>query len=325
MQINDPIYGVHEITDPAAICVIETPEMQRLKGINQYGILNLKDPSLFTSRFEHSVGVYLLLKHLGASREAQLSGLVHDISHTAFSHVVDYIYGDSVEQTVHEKYHHNVLRKSQIPKFIIGIGFDQNYVFNESNHGLLERDAPNLCADRVDYLLRDSVLTGIISPKTSQKIYASLKNFENELVMDNFELAKAFSYISMEACRSLYGNEQQSGMYQLMAEVLKKGFKKGIIDESSLFLEDQEVLDRLKSSGDFEIQNGLDYIANGDFVKGTPEDHNVHLHTKARFVDPNVLIDDHLVRTSHLDSTLASEIDKFKSDYAKGMFIKWSY
>ena len=41
--------------------------------------------------FEHSLGVYLLLRRLGADRREQVAGLLHDISHTAFSHAVDFL------------------------------------------------------------------------------------------------------------------------------------------------------------------------------------------------------------------------------------------
>ncbi|MDR3150417.1 MAG: HD domain-containing protein [Candidatus Peribacteria bacterium] len=43
------------------------------------------------SRFLHSVGVFLLLRKFGASLEEQIAGLIHDTSHSVFSHTIDYI------------------------------------------------------------------------------------------------------------------------------------------------------------------------------------------------------------------------------------------
>lgn len=68
--------------------------MQRLKGISQFRI---PDKYYFKdnySRFEHSIGVMVLLGKLGASQEEQIAGLLHDVSHKAFSHVYDWVVVD---------------------------------------------------------------------------------------------------------------------------------------------------------------------------------------------------------------------------------------
>jgi len=51
-----------------------------------------------TTRFDHSVGVMLLIRKLGAGSspasallKEQVAALLHDVSHTAFSHVIDYV------------------------------------------------------------------------------------------------------------------------------------------------------------------------------------------------------------------------------------------
>ena len=54
------------------------------------------------TRLEHSLGVYLLLTRLGAGRRERVAGLLHDVSHTAFSHAVDFLFA-SEEQDHHER------------------------------------------------------------------------------------------------------------------------------------------------------------------------------------------------------------------------------
>ena len=54
------------------------------------------------TRFEHSLGVFALLRRLRAPRREQVAGLLHDISHTAFSHAVDFVF-TSEEQDHHEQ------------------------------------------------------------------------------------------------------------------------------------------------------------------------------------------------------------------------------
>src|SRR4030042_264193 len=102
MKFSDPAYGKFEIKHEVLQDVIRTGALQRLKGINQYGTFQFILPKFKTSRFEHSVGVCHLLGRLGASVEEQLAGLAHDISHTAFSHVIDYVNGQEDVQENHD-------------------------------------------------------------------------------------------------------------------------------------------------------------------------------------------------------------------------------
>lgn len=43
--------------------------------------------------YDHSMGVFVILRARGAPLEEQIAGLLHDVSHTAFSHVGDWVYG----------------------------------------------------------------------------------------------------------------------------------------------------------------------------------------------------------------------------------------
>lgn len=90
--IDDCVYGSCKITEPVLIELLQSPVILRLKGINQLGIPPEYDPTnVFFSRYDHSVGVLVLLKKLGASLEEQVAGLLHDSSHTALSHQIDWV------------------------------------------------------------------------------------------------------------------------------------------------------------------------------------------------------------------------------------------
>ncbi len=102
MEWTDRVYGEATIDDPEVLALIACPTFQRLKGIKQAGPSAFAYPFKTVTRFEHSLGVYLLLRRLGAGVREQIAGLLHDISHTAFSHAVDFIIS-SEEQDHHEK------------------------------------------------------------------------------------------------------------------------------------------------------------------------------------------------------------------------------
>ena len=101
MRWQDRVYGEVVIDDPDILRLIACPTFERLKGVRQAGPSAFAFPFKTVTRHEHSLGVYLLLKRLGAGCKEQVAGLLHDISHTAFSHAVDFLV-TSDEQDHHE-------------------------------------------------------------------------------------------------------------------------------------------------------------------------------------------------------------------------------
>src|SRR3954462_8272027 len=98
---DDRVYGEAEVNDPGGGALIVCPTCRRLEGIKQAGPSALAFPFKTVTRFEHSLGVHILLRTLGAGLREQVAGLLHDISHTAFSHAVDFVFS-SDEQDHHE-------------------------------------------------------------------------------------------------------------------------------------------------------------------------------------------------------------------------------
>src|SRR5262245_37777798 len=99
MHYTDPIYGEVNITEPVLAVLLDTAVMQRLKGIMQHGISGLIGLTTPITRYEHSLGAMLLVQRLGGSLAEQIAALLHDTSHTAFSHVIDYVVDGHHEQS----------------------------------------------------------------------------------------------------------------------------------------------------------------------------------------------------------------------------------
>src|SRR5689334_21462575 len=98
---TDRVYSDVAMDDPDILALIACPTFQRLKGIRQAGPSAFAFPFKTVTRYEHSLGVYLLLDRLGADRRERVAGLLHYLSHTAFSHAVDFLF-TSEEQDHHE-------------------------------------------------------------------------------------------------------------------------------------------------------------------------------------------------------------------------------
>ena len=87
---------------------LETEAMQRLKLIDMNCGMNYTSYPRFKkieaySRFHHSLGCALIVWHFTHDRVQSLAALFHDIATPAFSHVVDFVYGDYENQETTEK------------------------------------------------------------------------------------------------------------------------------------------------------------------------------------------------------------------------------
>ena len=66
MHYEDALYGAVEL--PAAVAdLLHTAPIQRLRGIHQGGAIILANPAITHTRFDHSMGVLLLIRRLGAA------------------------------------------------------------------------------------------------------------------------------------------------------------------------------------------------------------------------------------------------------------------
>lgn len=155
--INDIVYGERDITDPVILELLETPSVLRLQNISQFGVPDQYNHKKGYMRYDHSVGVMLLLRMLGAPLEEQVSGLLHDASVLAFSHVTDWIFGKgrSGDEGYHDSIHQEFIGETEIPGILMKHGLPVDRVLDEHNYKLLEKEIPELCADRVDYSLRE--------------------------------------------------------------------------------------------------------------------------------------------------------------------------
>jgi len=66
MEYQDRIYGTTEINEPVILDLIKSSSIQRMKGVEQHGYFEPYFPGNAFSRFEHSLGVFILLKNFGA-------------------------------------------------------------------------------------------------------------------------------------------------------------------------------------------------------------------------------------------------------------------
>ncbi|MCU4925668.1 HD domain-containing protein [Halobacteria archaeon AArc-dxtr1] len=163
--------SVHDHIEVASVArdLLDTPAVQRLRGIRQLGTVSLVYPSANHTRFEHSLGVYHLaceaLSHLGIEgQQASRIGaaaLLHDVGHGPFSHNLEPLtyrrtgrYHDDVHDLLASGPVGEVLRDHDLEPDAIA-----DLVAGEGRYGQLV--SGELDVDRMDYLVRDAHHTGV--------------------------------------------------------------------------------------------------------------------------------------------------------------------
>jgi uncharacterized protein len=298
MRWNDRVYGEVAIDDPAVLALIACPTFQRLKGIRQAGPSAFAFPFKTVTRFEHSLGVYLLLGRLGAGRRERVAGLLHDISHTAFSHAVDFVFS-SEEQNHHEDLKPEFLGRPDVVASLAGLGYAPEDFYDDSVFPLLERPLPWLCADRLDYFFRDSLACEVSTPASVARALAHLAVADGPVIaFTDADVARDVQRRFAAMNRDWWASATESYIYNEFADALREGFRLGALSRADLLADDAHVLDRLRGSGSPLIAEKLDRVAHfrPDRLNGfTPR-----VIPKTRWLDPPVLIDGTPRRLSEL-------------------------
>lgn len=178
---RDPVHNIIRLaTDTAAgellVRLVDTAEFQRLRRVRQLGLAAFAYQGAEHSRFSHSLGVLHLVERIldKFKRKYTVSefdcltiraaALLHDIGHGAFSHVMEGVLN----------FHHEDLtvaavlsQETEVGRVLRGFSRELPERVAAVIRGEFEPAAlaqlvsSQLDVDRMDYLLRDSLMTGV--------------------------------------------------------------------------------------------------------------------------------------------------------------------
>jgi HD superfamily phosphohydrolase len=188
-EVRDPVHGFIYLNE-TEMKIVNTPVFQRLRYIRQLAFTHMVYPGAEHSRFAHSMGVMefatrmfdtLLMKdmakkknwsevHVKRNRQLlRLAALLHDTGHAPFSH--------ASEDLLHGVKHEEISRRfiladpirSLIKEFKKELGITAQDVASFFSPENIEPDivllkeifAGEIDADKLDYLYRDSLFTGV--------------------------------------------------------------------------------------------------------------------------------------------------------------------
>ncbi len=321
MKVIDSIYGEFEI-ESVFEQLIRTKEVQRLKGVHQGGASYLINPKWNVTRYEHSIGTMLLTRLLGGSIEEQIAALLHDISHTAFSHVIDFTLKNN-EADYHEKIYDKIVEASDIPEILSKHGYDyKNILFNETKWTILEKSAPKLCADRIDYTLRDMYHYGFIEEEEVKYFLSNLKVIDGEIVITSIETSEWFVDVYYKEVIGFFMNPLNVYAYDRLSKALKIALDLNEITLDDLLEEDDNVYKRLEKSNSNDILRLIKSINSKVTLVENKEEYDIFQKNKLRIIDPTIVIEDKLFKSSDKSNLIHILTEKALNKFKEGIYIK---
>jgi uncharacterized protein len=267
IRIRDPIHDYIDLTSLEGK-LIDTPSYQRLRWIKQLGPINLVYPGANHTRHEHGMGTCHVVRKIADSigldsEDKQLvsvAGLLHDLGHTAFSHLGDEIDGveDHVIRTT------KIISNTEISDIISDEGFNPNEINKiiMGNHKLDSLVSGDLDGDRLDYLVRDAHYTGVSTGVDMGRLIATMSLQNSSLVVKEKGLPAVEALLTARSTmyQTVYFHSFARGAQLMLARAATSAISSGdfSINDFVTFT-DHKFLSELNKSG------GLSHVLCNDF------------------------------------------------------------
>ncbi len=327
IEYNDSVFGPHRIAEPVIVELIHGPSLQRLQGVDQSGYPDPFFPHVKKqTRFEHSLGVYLLLRQYHASLEEQIAGLIHDVSHSAFSHCIDYALTD-IESEKTQSHQDNVfeafVRKSEIPEILARHGLSVDAIIDDSLFPLKEQPLPDLCADRIDYSLRSALALREDFSTEIQHILSGLLTDGKQWYFSDSISAKKYAELFSQLNATFWSGLPSAIMLRTVGDCLRYACEKKYLEHTDFYTTDRAVLEKLKRCVlyDSHLHRLFDRMNNSVPIHHNPNDYESVVFCKSRAIDPLCLHEGSLKRLSDVEPAWRHTLKKESAP--KSYFLKF--
>lgn len=286
------IHGAVEIHHPVLHQIVESEPMKRAYKINQYGACVCAFPlpgGKTYTRGQHMLGVLYILQHAKKSGaiialSEEIAGLCHDLPHTVFSHSTDPLLTGGFKESFHDTQHKIFFEKHGFGKWLAPHHLAIDDILPDNpRHRALETSLPDLCADRIEYILHEGYLSGLLTPENHQKIL-------KDLTYDNYDgwyftshkSARIFADISIHGTLNVWSSKGSLSRGYYTSEALRVMLDRNLLTRTELEydLTDDVLWQRMLTCDLPEIQTSLPKIMDPN---PTPPP---HIKGKMRVVNP---------------------------------------
>lgn len=281
--ITDALYGTVGISN-RILNIIKSPLLGRLKSVHQNGTNFLVDKRQTTTRYEHSIGALALTSILGGEESKQTAALLHDVSHTVFSHVIDLVFANR-EQNYHDLIRKNFLESPFAKSIITEFSISEQELDCEAVP-MVKAKGAKLNVDRIDYCLRDLHTVGLISRRDCLSIVHNLSvDRDGEVKCNSIEAARDIFKRFIQVNQMVYFDPKAESAAVAVSWIMNQMFQKQIISEKHLFVREDQLIAMIQNSafGKLfeEINPGLPCFAGKGFCPPVLR--------KLRYVDPCIV------------------------------------
>lgn len=283
---------------------LQLPLLTRLKGI---GLLcgtdwtALYKNRFYYSRFDHSVGVALIIWNFTHNKAQTIAGLLHDVSTPVFSHVSDFRKGDALTQTATEEPNAALIKEDrQLADCLAADSLTASQVCDYHLYPIADNEIPQLSADRLEYMYPSGMaLDGSWTMEEVSRTYGDITILQNETGAP--ELGFANEEIALEYCRHfcmighiLQLNENKLTL-QLLGQIMNLAVEENLLSEQDFMtLSEAEIIkkieDEMAGSQHFNsLYRTFRQMKSIIHCQGKLASHFcVNLQVKQRYIDPLV-------------------------------------
>ena len=292
-KINDELYGECYVDD-VIYEIINTKIFKRLKNIYQSGGGYLVNELWNVNRYEHSIGTMILSLKFNGNIEEQIKALLHDISHTAFSHVIDYVLKNENED-YHEKIQEDFLNDEELLSIFGKYNLNIKRIMSK-NYSFLDDELPKLSFDRIDYTLRDLFRQKRISHKDVREIVNNLAVYQNKLCFNSLEIGKWFQKLYFQEVVEYFQDPLNMYINTMLCNLLTSALNEEIIQLQDFNFTDEYIIKKINSSSKKkELEDIINKKKYDEFLLLKEK-----IKVKKRYIDPYIFVNNEIKRISEI-------------------------
>ena len=283
--VHGDVYLSHE-----ELAILDTREMQRLRGVRQLGTAFLVFPGVNHTRFEHSIGTLFVTQQVidainlnfeldsrrnlgvgeGEARVIRAAALIHDVTHIPYGHNFEDQSGMLPRHDSSERFEAMLSEETELGQVLRSQGLADDVRRILAPRATDTATPPywsqvlsdTICSDLCDYLARDAYYTGLnlsVDPRLVNyfKVDRESGNLYIDLAKRNLLREDILSEIvrTLEAryyfSERVYYHHAKVAAGTLVAHAVELALVRGAVTDQDLFLQtDDSLIELLRSRAD---------------------------------------------------------------------------